>query len=90
MHCCCDELVAFLLYFSSGLMDVFIPFSLEYATSLSEPEISHTCMLRRADRQEQPPIECHCYQHQEIAVANLKDVHCTLQRMHSETNRVCL
>ena len=47
-------------------MAVFIPFSLsytKYVTSSSKQEISHTCS--KEDGQEQPHIECHCYQHQE-------------------------
>ena len=61
-------------------MAVFVPFSLsdtEYVTSPCEQEISHTSS--EADGQEQPHVECHCYQHEEVAVADLKDVHCTLQ-----------
>ena len=77
-----DELVAFLLSFSSGLMSVLVPFSLsytEYVMSPSKQEIFHTCS--EANGQEQPHVECHCYQHQEVECHTMKDMHRTLQQM---------
>ena len=77
LHCCCNELVAFLSSFSSDSMAVFVPdpFSLSYTEYMQRVWANckyYTCSTRTATHWLSLPG----YQHQEVAIANLKDVHC--------------
>lgn len=55
-------------------------------TALGKDQIAHPSA--KAHSKEEPSIECHHYQHENVAITDLNDMEATLKNVHRQTEAV--